>query len=137
MESFRFFQSVLVWRGTSSESQYLNVSFLLIVLRMRGRTHVATGQCFLGYSLHSGTDGPLGKGPHPFLQESGFTFLGFLPLSVRCITFKFKAEDDSLKTPPGTIQTGICPCRLALISTFREPSGIGMYTIVILNPFKY
>lgn len=103
-------QSVLVWWGTPSDSLYLDVFSLLIVLKMRGRTTCGHRQCYLGCSIQE-LKGASGKWTHPFLQdESGFTFLGFMLLSVCCITFKCKAKDDSFKIPPGTIHTGICPC---------------------------
>lgn len=58
--------------------------------------------------LPSGIDGASGKWTPSILQdESGFIFLGFMPLSVCGISSKYKAEDDSFKIPPGTIQTGI------------------------------
>lgn len=56
--------------------------FFLFVLRMRWRTYVATGWCYLRCSVWE-LMGPLESGPHPcLLDENGFACLGSMLLFV-------------------------------------------------------
>lgn len=127
------FLNLVWWCSKHPEARYFSAFFLLIVLRMRGRTpgRRATSSGM----LHLGTSGASGKWtPSMPLVWKWLHIEG--PCQSVVITFKCKAESDSLKIPPGTIQTSVCPCWLALISTLwiwnRLDSGI-QHTQILIN----
>lgn len=131
------FQSVLVWWGISSQSWYLDVLFLLIVLRMKGRTHVAPGPCYLGCFIRE-LMGPLENGPHPFfrMKVASYSWGSCLCLcvvlasNVRLRMIHLKSHLELFK------QASIYIDELYIISILREPCGIGMCIQYAIQPIQ-